>query len=72
MKCEYCQNREISGVGKTKKGREFNLEDLVNAILDLQSQGAMNINFVTGTHYRSHIISAVRIAKTNGLEIPIV
>ena len=71
MKCVYCQNREISGVGNVR-GKETNIDDLVDMMLDLQNQGAMNINLVTGTHYRSHLISAVRVAKQKGLSLPIV
>ena len=71
MKCVYCQNREISGVGNVD-GKETDIDELVDMMLNLQNQGAMNINFVTGTHYRSHLITAVRFAKQNGLDIPIV
>lgn len=72
MKCLYCQNFEISGIANCTKGKAVSLEALKDMMLDLQTRGAMNINFVTGTHYRSHIISAVRLAKSCGLEIPVV
>lgn len=71
MKCIYCQNREISGV-ENVLGKETSIDEFVDIMLDLQNQGAMNINFVTGTHYRSHLITAVRFAKQKGLDIPIV
>ena len=70
MKCVYCQNYQITSTKNV--GKETDLNDLVDLMLDLQSKGAMNINFVTGTHYRSHIISAVRAAREKGLELPIV
>lgn len=72
MKCVYCQNFQISGVSNKTLGKKTSKDQLVNMMLDLQNQGAMNINFVTGTHYRNHIISAVRAAKEKGLNIPIV
>lgn len=72
MKCIYCQNYKISGIRKSKAGRVLTVFDLVKKMIDLQNQGAMNINFVSGTHYRSQIISAVRLAKKKGLSIPIV
>lgn len=72
MKCVYCQNYQISGTTKKVLGKSVSLDELVDMMLDLQTQGAMNINFVTGSHYRSHIISAVRCAKNNGLNVPIV
>lgn len=71
MKCAYCQNRDISGVGNVV-GKETSIDELVDMMLILQNQGAMNINLVTGTHYRSHLITAVRFAKQKGLDIPIV
>lgn len=71
MKCVYCQNHEISGVGDCL-GRSFEVDQLVDVFLSLQKHGAMNINLVTPTHYRSHLISAVRLARSQGLEIPIV
>lgn len=66
MKCAYCQNHRISMEGV---GREASVDDLVAMMQDLENQGAMNINFVTGTHYRTQIISAVRRAN---IGIPIV
>lgn len=72
MKCIYCQNYEISGVKRHVIGQEKSLDDLVQICLDMQNQGLMNINFVTGTHYRSHIITSVRGAKAQGLDIPII
>ena len=68
----YCQNHKISGVGSQKLGSKTCPTDLVNMMLSLQNEGAMNINFVTGTHYRSHVISAVRKAREQELIIPIV
>lgn len=72
MKCAYCQNYEISGTKNNVCGQETSLDQLVDMCLDLEHKGAMNINFVTGTHYRSHIITAVRKAKSEGLTLPIV
>ncbi|MDO5328954.1 MAG: radical SAM protein [Coriobacteriia bacterium] len=66
MKCIYCQNHKISFEGA---GCIVSIEELIDMCQDLQNQGAMNINFVTGTHYRSQIISAVRQAN---LDIPVV
>lgn len=71
MKCAYCQNRDISGVGNVA-GKETSIDELVDMMLNLQNQGAMNINLVTGTHYRSHLITAVRFVKQKGLDVPIV
>lgn len=69
MKCIYCQNYSIS----TKNfGAEITVEKLCNIFLSLQQKGAHNINLVTPTHYVPQIVDALKLAKNNGLSIPIV
>ena len=51
-------------------GRIYSVDRLADAMLDLQAQGAHNINFVTGTHYVPHIIEGVRLARARGLSVP--
>ena len=48
LKCIYCQNHEIS---TGNFGLEISPERLVEIMLELQDQGANNINLVTATHY---------------------
>lgn len=67
--CIYCQNREISSGGC---GTAVSCERLGEICLELQAQGAHNINFVTPTHYAPSIVEAVRIGRANGLNVPIV
>lgn len=69
LSCVYCQNYKISaeGVGKEKQEQE-----LAEIFLNLQKQGANNINLVTPTIYVLQIIEALKIAKERGLKIPIV
>jgi len=69
MKCKFCQNYKISAEGK---GEEITVEELANTLLDLQKQGANNINLVTPTIYAYQIIQAIKIAKSKGLELPII
>lgn len=69
LKCVFCQNYKLS---HENKGFEISIEKLANTFLDLQNQNAHNINLVTPTHYVPQIISALEIAKSNGLSIPIV
>lgn len=69
MKCVFCQNYDIS---TCNKGRTVTGEELADKFLDLQSQGAHNINLVTPTHFVPQIITALDIAKNKGLTIPIV
>ena len=69
MKCKFCQNYKISAEGK---GKEITIEELADTFLDLQKQGANNINLVTPTIYAYQIIEALKIAKGKGLKIPII
>ena len=68
MKCVYCQNYRISTRGA---GHEVSIGELAEIFLDLQSQGANNIDLVTPTHYALDIAEAVKKAKDSGLHIPV-
>ena len=69
LNCIYCQNYEISSLGK---GKEITIEHLAEIFLKQQEKGAHNINLVTPTMYVLQIIEALKIAKSKGLNIPIV
>lgn len=69
LNCIYCQNYEISQLGK---GREIEIEELANIMIKQQNRGVENINLVTPTSYVVQIIEAIKIAKDKGLKIPIV
>ena len=69
LNCIYCQNYEISSLGK---GKEITVEHLAEIFLKQQKKGAHNINLVTPTMYVLQIIEALKIAKSKGLNIPIV
>jgi putative pyruvate formate lyase activating enzyme len=74
--CVYCQNFAISGRGRAAgsacAGKLMTPADVAQACLDLQNQGAMNINLVTPTHYAPLIRRAISIARAGGLELPVV
>lgn len=53
-------------------GTEINTGDLAQIFLSLQEQGAHNINLVTPTHFVPQIIEALDLAKSDGLNLPIV
>ena len=67
--CVYCQNFDISRTRAT--GKTITAERLAEIFIDLQSQGANNINLVTPTMFQPHIISAVGIARSLGLALPV-
>ena len=68
LKCVYCQNYNIS---TKNQGRFVTESELSDCFLDLQKQGALNINLVTPTHYVPQIIEALKIAKEKGLALPV-
>ena len=67
--CIYCQNRKIS---RGKAGTKTTVAELSEIFLSLEKKGAHNINLVTPTHYAPSIVEAVKLARENGLKIPIV
>ncbi len=68
LKCVYCQNYDISEKGF---GKEITTDRLAEIFLELQEQGAHNINLVSPTPYIVQIIEA--IDKTAGkIKIPFV
>jgi putative pyruvate formate lyase activating enzyme len=68
LHCVYCQNKEVSHGGK---GRDITPEQLGEKMLELQSQGAHNINLVTPTHYAAQIIRVLSAVKKK-LYIPVI
>lgn len=68
-RCVYCQNYKFSQLGE---GKEVGIDGLSGIMLDLQKKGSHNINLVTPTHYVPQIISAIKISRGMGLNIPIV
>ncbi len=69
LNCVFCQNYEISNLGN---GKKIEIEELSNIFLKQQENGAENINLVTPTIYTNQIIEAIKLAKNNGLKIPII
>lgn len=67
--CVYCQNKKIS---RGLTGKKITIERLSDIFLELQGQGANNINLVTPSHYVPQIITAVSLAREKGLDLPIV
>ena len=69
LKCCYCQNYPISA---ENFGRKITVERLAEIFLELQSQGAHNINLVTPGQWQPWIIAALDKARADGLRLPIV
>lgn len=69
LNCKFCQNYEISQLGK---GIEITIEELSDIFIKQQNKGVNNINLVTPTMYVYQIIEAIKIARKKGLDIPII
>ncbi|MBN2482913.1 MAG: radical SAM protein [Candidatus Omnitrophica bacterium] len=67
--CVYCQNYRLSHAGE---GEAVSPSRLAQMMIDLQHQGAQNINFVSPTHVIAQIIQALPQAIEAGLRIPLV
>ena len=61
LNCIYCQNYEISQLGK---GKEISIENLSDIFLNQQEKQVNNINLVTPTMYAYQIIESIKIAKS--------
>lgn len=69
LQCVFCQNHAIaSGEG----GREISVERLGEIFLELQAQGANNINLVTACQFVPQVIEALQAARGKGLCLPVV
>lgn len=69
LHCVFCQNQAISG---GRAGKVISKERLSEIFLELEGQGANNINLVTPGHYVPQIIWSVEQARREGLKLPIV
>lgn len=69
LKCLFCQNFQLSWLNE---GNPVSDLELAGMMLDLQGQGALNINLVSPTHVVLSILRALRIACARGLSIPLV
>lgn len=68
LQCCYCQNHPISA---GNFGKEVTTGRLAEIFLDLQAQGAHNLNLVTAGHYLPWVCEALALARPR-LAIPVV
>ena len=70
LHCQYCQNYQISQGGWD--GVSVSEKQLASIMIALRDDGAASINLVTGTHFIPSIVTALKDAKSRGLDIPVV
>ena len=69
LRCAYCQNAVIAA---GEAGGAVSVERLAAICLELEAQGALNVNLVTPTHYAPQARAAVAEARRRGLAVPVV
>jgi putative pyruvate formate lyase activating enzyme len=72
LRCVYCQNYQISQTHKEQIKNEITHERLAEMMLELQSHGCHNINFVSPTHFAPQMARGILLAAEQGLTVPIV
>src|SRR5262245_842887 len=72
LRCVYCQNYQISQAHKEQIQNQISHERLAEMMLELQTRGCHNINFVSPTHFAPQMARAILIAAEEGLRVPIV
>ena len=72
LRCVYCQNYQISQTHKQQLKNEVTHERLAEMMLELQSRGCHNINFVSPTHFAPQMARSILVAAQNGLCVPVV
>ena len=68
LRCRFCQNHDISQLGH---GRKVAPERLLAIMLELEQQGAHNINLVSPTHYSEQLLPVLELASAR-LRVPVV
>ncbi len=69
LHCVYCRNCNIS---QSSRGKRCSPSELAQMALGLQAKGCCNVNFVTPSHVPHAVGRAIRLARNQGLKIPIV
>lgn len=69
LRCKFCQNHSISHLGW---GSDHSEEECAKLMLELAAAGAHNINLVSPTQFTPQLITAIKLARAEGLDIPIV
>jgi putative pyruvate formate lyase activating enzyme len=72
LRCDYCQNFEISQSPAVENLNEVSVERLSDIMIELQNKSCHNIGLVSPTHFAVPILKSIMIASERGLSIPII
>ena len=72
LRCDYCQNFEISQRPSTEKLNEVSTEKLADIMIELQNKNSHNIGLVSPTHFAVPVLKSIKLACDKGLNLPII
>jgi putative pyruvate formate lyase activating enzyme len=72
LRCVFCQNYQISQEFHNVPTWLLSSDELADIMLQLQDEGAHNINFVSPSHMAFQMADAIAAAKGRGFSIPVV
>ena len=72
LRCVFCQNYDISQAAKVSEVHGSSPDEIAGMMLELESHGCHNINFVTPEHVVPQMLEALLVAAERGLRLPIV
>jgi putative pyruvate formate lyase activating enzyme len=67
--CRFCQNWSLSHLAE---GEAVSVEKLARFMLALEARSCENVNLVTPTHFAHACARAIRLARGEGLRVPLV
>lgn len=71
LRCGFCQNHQISHQAQ-ERAQAMGPEELAASWLALQAQGCANIEWVTPTAHLPALVTALALARRQGLHLPLV
>jgi len=72
LRCDYCQNFEISQRPSMEKLNEVSIERLSDIMLELQNKNSHNIGLVSPTHFAVPVLKSIKLASDKGLSLPVI
>lgn len=72
LRCDYCQNFEISQRPSTEKLNEVSVERLSDIMIELQNKNCHNVGLVSPTQFAVPILKSIKLAADKELNLPII
>ena len=69
LRCDYCQNFQISQEGQ---GKEYSYAQVADQMLELQAKGVHFIGWVSPSHVVPGLLKSLVVARGKGLRLPII